>query len=57
MMSNSTARRVTKDCAGFKVLVEEGTDRILGAHLIGPHADEAINTFGLAIRTGSRPIG
>ena len=24
--------------------------RILGAHLVGPHADEVINLFGLAIR-------
>lgn len=47
-----TARRVGEDCAGFKVLVEEGTERILGAHLIGPHAEEVINLFGLAIRTG-----
>jgi glutathione reductase (NADPH) len=47
-----TARRVAEDCAGFKVLTEEGSERILGAHLIGPHADEVINLFGLAIRTG-----
>jgi glutathione reductase (NADPH) len=46
------ARRVAEDCAGFKVLTEEGSERILGAHLIGPHADEVINLFGLAIRTG-----
>lgn len=45
-----TARRVAEDCAGFKVLVEEGTARVLGAHLIGPHAEEVINLFGLAIR-------
>jgi glutathione reductase (NADPH) len=45
-----TARRVAEDCAGFKVLIEEGTERVLGAHLIGPHADEVINLFGLAIR-------
>ena len=24
--------------------------RLLGAHLVGPHADEVINLFGLAIR-------
>jgi len=47
-----TARRVAEDCAGFKVLVEEGTERILGAHLVGPHAEEVINLFGLAMRTG-----
>lgn len=47
-----TARRLAEDCAGFKVLIEEGTERILGAHLIGPHAEDVINLFGLAIRTG-----
>lgn len=45
-----TARRVNEDCSGYKVLIEEGSDRILGAHLIGPHADEVINLFALAIR-------
>ncbi len=34
---------------GFKTLVEEGTGRILGAHLVGPGAEEVINLFGLAI--------
>ena len=31
-------------------MVEQGTDRVLGAHLVGPHADEVINLFALAIR-------
>jgi glutathione reductase (NADPH) len=47
-----TARRVGETTYGFKVLVEEQTDRILGAHLIGPHVDEVINVFALAIRHG-----
>ena len=47
-----TVRRVAETAYGFKVLVEEGTDRILGAHLIGPHVDEVINVFALAIRKG-----
>ncbi|MGH8692227.1 MAG: dihydrolipoyl dehydrogenase family protein, partial [Burkholderiales bacterium] len=47
-----TARRVAEAVYGFKVLVEEGTDRLLGAHLVGPHADEVINIFALAIRKG-----
>jgi glutathione reductase (NADPH) len=47
-----SARRVKEDTAAFKVLIEEGTDRILGAHLIGPAAEEAINLFALAIRLG-----
>jgi glutathione reductase (NADPH) len=29
-----SSRRVAEDCSGFKVLVEEATDRILGAHLV-----------------------
>ena len=45
-----TARRVAEPVYGYKTLVEEETGRILGAHLVGPHADEIINIFGLAIR-------
>ncbi len=47
-----TARRVAETVYGFKVLVEDGTDHILGAHLVGPHVDEVINVFALAIRKG-----
>jgi glutathione reductase (NADPH) len=43
-------RRVGETVSGAKVLIEEGTDRILGAHLLGPHADEVINLFAMAIR-------
>ncbi len=46
------ARQEAQPIYGFKVLVEEDTDRILGAHLVGPHADEVINLFALAIRHG-----
>src|SRR5262249_6709325 len=45
-----TARRVGESVYGYKTLVEEETGNILGAHLVGPHADEVINLFGLAIR-------
>jgi glutathione reductase (NADPH) len=47
-----TARRVAEPVYGFKTLVEEETGRILGAHLVGPHADEVINVIALAIRNG-----
>jgi glutathione reductase (NADPH) len=43
-------RRVGETASGFKVLVEEGTGRILGAHILGPHAAEVINLFAIAIR-------
>jgi len=49
-----TSRRVGLRHTGFKTLVEEGSGRILGAHLLGAHAEEVINLFGLAIRAGIR---
>src|SRR5262249_44463728 len=45
-------RRVGETVAAFKILVEEGSGRVLGAHLLGPHADEVINVFSVAIRLG-----
>ena len=45
-----TARRMAKPVYGYKTLVEAESGRILGAHLVGPHGDEVINLFGLAIR-------
>jgi glutathione reductase (NADPH) len=50
-----TARRLAENVYGYKTLVEEATGRLLGAHLVGPHADEVINLFGLAIRHGLTP--
>ncbi len=49
-----SSRRVALPHTGFKVLVEEGSERILGAHLLGLHTEETINLFALAIRTGLR---
>lgn len=40
--------------AGHKVLVEDESQRILGAHLLGPHAEEMINIFAVAVRFGIR---
>ena len=47
-----SSRRVNEKHSGYKVLVEEESGRILGAHLLGPHADEVINLFAIAIRSG-----
>jgi len=49
-----SSRRVALRHTAFKTLVEEGTERILGAHLLGLHTEEVINLFALAIRTGLR---
>ena len=46
----ASSRRVGESYSGFKVLIEEGSNRILGAHILGPHAEEIINIFSMAIR-------
>jgi glutathione reductase (NADPH) len=47
-----SSRRIGEKHSGFKVLIEEDTDRILGAHIFGPDAEEMINIFAIAIRLG-----
>ncbi len=36
----------------YKILIDSGSRRILGAHLIGRHVEEVINVFALAIKHG-----
>ncbi|WP_311195970.1 hypothetical protein [Antarcticibacterium sp. 1MA-6-2] len=47
-----TAKRINEKTYAYKTLVEKETGKILGAHLIGPHAEEVINLFALAIKAG-----
>jgi len=47
-----STRRLGETTSGGKILIEDGSGRILGAHLFGPRADEEINVFALAIRFG-----
>jgi glutathione reductase (NADPH) len=47
-----SSRRIAEPCSGSKVLVERGSGRILGAHLLGHHCEEVINLFALAIQEG-----
>lgn len=47
-----SSRRVMAPVAEFKVLVDEDTDAIVGAHVLGPHAEEVINLISLAMRSG-----
>lgn len=44
--------RVGAKWSGYKVLVEHETGKILGAHLIGPGAEEQINLFAMAMGAG-----
>ena len=47
-----SSRRLGVRVGGAKVLVERESGRIVGAHLLGPHADEMINVFAAAIEGG-----
>lgn len=45
-----TARHTAQPVYGYKILLEENSGQILGAHLVGPRVDELVNLFALAIR-------
>ena len=52
-MANSRAKAIN-DTEGFvKILADEKTDKVLGAHLIGPHAGELIAEIGVAMEFGA----
>ena len=52
-MANSRAKAIY-DTEGFvKILADEKTDKVLGAHLIGPHAGELIAVIGIAMEFGA----
>lgn len=47
-----TANRVNEKTYAYKTLSDKKSGKILGAHLIGPHAEEVINLFAMAIKAG-----
>ena len=47
-----TALQAAEKVYGYKTIVDKATGKILGAHLVGPHAEETINLFALAVRHG-----
>ncbi len=52
-LANSRAKAID-DAEGFvKILADEQTDKVLGAHIIGPHAGELIAEIGVAMEFGA----
>ena len=51
LSSHGAVRKVGESAARAKVVVDRGRRRIVGAHLLGPAADELVNLFALAIAT------
>ena len=52
MSSWFSARFYAETVAWAKVIVEKGSRRIVGAHLVGHHGEELIHLFALAMRHG-----
>ena len=52
-MANSRAKAIDHAEGFVKILADENTDKVLGAHLIGPHAGELIAEIGVAMEFGA----
>ena len=52
-MANSRAKAIDEAEGFVKILADEKTDRVLGAHIIGPHAGELIVEIGVAMEFGA----
>jgi glutathione reductase (NADPH) len=47
-----STRHVAARAAFYKVILERGTGEVLGATILGPHAEEQINVLALAVQNG-----
>ncbi len=52
-IANSRAKVINETEGFVKILVEEKTDKILGAHIVGPHAGDMIAEIVLAMEFGA----
>ncbi|MDD4247474.1 MAG: NAD(P)/FAD-dependent oxidoreductase [Dysgonamonadaceae bacterium] len=46
------AKHLGEKTYAFKVIIDKKNDLILGAHIIGPNAEETINVFAVAMQAG-----
>ena len=52
-MANSRAKAIDKPEGFVKILADEKTDKVLGVHIIGPHAGEMIAEMSVAMEFGA----
>ena len=52
-MANSRAKALDEAEGFVKILADEKTDKVLGAHMIGPHAGEMIAEMAIAMEFGA----
>jgi glutathione reductase (NADPH) len=46
------SKRLNETVSAFKILIDNESDQILGAHLLGNNAEETVNIFAVAMNTG-----
>ncbi|AKB56132.1 thioredoxin and glutathione reductase [Methanosarcina barkeri 227] len=47
-----TSRKEGMEFAASKVIIDEANDHVMGVHILGPNAEEAINIFALVMWLG-----
>ena len=52
-MSNARAKAIIEAEGFVKILADSKTDKVLGVHMIGPHAGEMIAEISLAMEFGA----
>ena len=52
-MANSRAKAIDEPDGFVKILADSKTDRVLGVHMIGPHAGELIAEMAIAMEFGA----
>ena len=52
-MANSRAKTINETEGFVKILADSKTDKVLGVHMIGPHAGEMIAEMSLAMEFGA----
>ena len=52
-MANSRAKAINETEGFVKILADEKTDKVLGAHIIGPNAGEMIAEIAIAMEFGA----
>jgi glutathione reductase (NADPH) len=57
MADSISTRTFAATVAWSKIIVEQETDRIVGAHFVGHAGEELINLFGLAMQHGITATG
>lgn len=48
------AKHLGQETYAYKVIIDKNSNHILGAHIVGPNAEETINVFAVAMQAGMK---